>query len=302
MTSNVFVSHANGDKDTVARLCDELKLMGTDLWVSFRDLSPGTEWDTAIQDAMEAATHIIVAVSKASIDSSYVRAEVEYALNAGKAVIPVIIDAEARMPLRWRILQHVDWHDQSPAALVELATYLPKNGLMHFKEYLNDPACVDDLKMLLRNNPAWIHREARPTDRRSRVQSDFYYTTADTGGVYRYFCYLASPYEAPFAENGDPSGSIKQALKIAMQDTKPGADTQLLGQNVMDVVVYAGQRGQYSNTMYQQREKLQDRWIDHQIKRIKLMTAARVRLDLQIASYDRLLDKLQQRLETGHGG
>jgi len=172
---------------------------------------------------------------------------------------------------------------------------------MHFKEYLSDASRFDDLRALLLNNPGWIHRDARANTHKSRTRSDLVYTTSDTGGVYRYFCYFASPYELPFDDKGQPSASIQQVLKLAMQDTKPGADTQLLGQNVMDVIVYAGQRAQYSNTLYQYRERLQDRWVDHQLKRIQLMTAARVRLDLQIASYDRILDKLQQRLETGHG-
>lgn len=80
----IYLSPSPNWSDLVARQRDELKFMGTDLylWVSFRDLPP------------------------------------------------------------------------CPASLVALGTFLPQNGLMHFKEYLRDHTRNHDLKKLLLNHTA----------------------------------------------------------------------------------------------------------------------------------------------------
>jgi len=135
--TRVFVSHASQDKEAVAKLCAELSQHGIDAWSSFKDIKPGEEWNTAIENALETATHVIVVASQTSIASEYVRAEVEWALTNKKTVIPVLIE-QVKLPVRWHTLQHVTLTpDENRAdALVALVNHLPKGTKQRFRNLL----------------------------------------------------------------------------------------------------------------------------------------------------------------------
>jgi|FLYN01.1.fsa_nt_gi hypothetical protein len=299
MQAPIFVSHATEDRAVVALLCEELKALGIELWVSFQDIQPGSQWDKAIQNALEKATHVIVAVSKASTESLYVRTEVEYALDHGKTVIPVVIEPEVKIPLRWYTLQNVNWRDRSKAALLQLAGHLPKTSLMRFEEYLGDPVHGEELRQLLVRNPQWIHPDARVNTNPSMRRYDFAHTISNTGGTSKFLYYLCSPYQPPFTPEGQPSSELKQTLEQAKADAWPGQQTRQLGYYSIEIHLFAGQRSHYTNTMYQHRdrliESLPQQWMEEGAN-----TALRLKVWLDIASYTRLLEDLKERAKQ-HG-
>jgi len=70
---------------------------------------------------------MILIVSPDSVDSDYVRAEVEWALNNQRKVIPVITRT-AQLPLRWHSLQYCDASTEQTIiqTLVQLVEMLPR--------------------------------------------------------------------------------------------------------------------------------------------------------------------------------
>jgi hypothetical protein len=155
LNQQVFVSHASADVEKVKDICAKLNEHNIQLWASFKDIPPGAKWDQAIQDALEASSHVLVIASQTSINSSYVRTEIEYALDNDKIVIPILIE-DLKLPLRWHTLQYFDYAKGGNESLIQLAEFLPKNTVKRFEELLNEPHGFDNLKELLYENAHWI--------------------------------------------------------------------------------------------------------------------------------------------------
>lgn len=153
----VFVSHASADVDAVREICDALKQHDVEVWASFKDIEPGAVWDEAIEKAMGAATHVLVMVSPDSVSSTYVRAEVETALNKKKLVIPVLL-ADVELPLRWHTLQYVKLIERTAweKTILSLASKLPKTTAKQLRELLTSPRPFKEVKELLQANPQWF--------------------------------------------------------------------------------------------------------------------------------------------------
>lgn len=149
----VFVSHASQDKEAAAKLCADLQEAGIDTWASFKDIQPGEVWNKTIEEALGAATHVIVVASQSSIASDYVRAEVEWALDNGKTVIPALIE-QVKLPLRWHTLQYADLSKPGNQAVWQsLVDRLPKNTLVLFDKLL-EAAALDPIRAFLWKRPS----------------------------------------------------------------------------------------------------------------------------------------------------
>lgn len=105
--SLVFISHSSTDIELVEKLRYALESKGINVWASNKNIDLGSEWNREIERAIQKATHVLVVTSSASVQSSYVLAEVEYALANNKKVIPLLIE-KVNLPLRWHILQYFD--------------------------------------------------------------------------------------------------------------------------------------------------------------------------------------------------
>lgn len=156
MKPAVFVSHASQDKEAAAKLCADLQENGVDTWASFKDIEPGAMWNKVIEEALAAATHVIVVVSKNSVASAYVGAEIEWALNQGKKVIPVLIEP-VKLPMRWYTLQYTDLSTTSEnkdAPFQNLVHQLPRNTRNRFEVLLEQSASIEQLREFL-----WEHSD-----------------------------------------------------------------------------------------------------------------------------------------------
>ncbi len=87
--SDVFISYSRKDAAFVRRLHDALEEAGRESWVDWEGIPPSAEWMDEIQRAITAADTFVFVVSYHSADSTVCRAEVEYAAEQGKRIIPV---------------------------------------------------------------------------------------------------------------------------------------------------------------------------------------------------------------------
>jgi hypothetical protein len=102
-----FLSYARADADVALRFAEGLKAAGVALWVDQHDIRPSEHWDRAVEAALRAAEGVIVMLSPRSAASANVADEVSVALDAGKTVIPVLIEPTTA-PLRMTRLQFID--------------------------------------------------------------------------------------------------------------------------------------------------------------------------------------------------
>ncbi len=95
--TKVFLSHSSNDKDFVRKLAASLAGYGVNSWIDEAEIRYGESLITRISESIEKIDLVLAVISKNSIDSSWVRKELEWALtreikSRRIVVIPVLID------------------------------------------------------------------------------------------------------------------------------------------------------------------------------------------------------------------
>jgi len=79
----VFLSYSREDSDFARALCRDLRSAEVSVWTDEEELQTGSQWDRAIQDALERCTCLLVVLSPASISSDNVLDEISFAIDKG---------------------------------------------------------------------------------------------------------------------------------------------------------------------------------------------------------------------------
>jgi len=103
--SDLFISYSRLDLDRVEKLAQVLERAGLSVWWD-RRIKSGESFDRVIENAIAEAKAVIVAWSRHSTDSSWVRAEAGFALEKSK-LVPVRLD-DASPPLRFLHVHTID--------------------------------------------------------------------------------------------------------------------------------------------------------------------------------------------------
>lgn len=118
--ANIFISYAREDRERVAKLAAELERAGLTVWWD-RLIEPGSEYVRDTERELAGADAVIVAWTKHSIVSHWVRDEAGYGREKG-ILIPVLLDA-VEPPLGFRQFQTGDlskWHGGSAPEIEEI--------------------------------------------------------------------------------------------------------------------------------------------------------------------------------------
>ena len=89
---DVFISYASPDSVVADAVCAALERNGVTCWVAPRDVIPGEFYGDAIVRSIDAATAVVLVLSKDSVASSHVLREVERASSKRHPVISLRID------------------------------------------------------------------------------------------------------------------------------------------------------------------------------------------------------------------
>ena len=103
-----FISYSRTDAEFGENLINRIRAQGFETWVDTEQLLPGHDWRTAIDEAIRASAAVIVVMTPAAKVSEYVTYEWAYALGAGVAVIPVLLDRTDLHP-RLAALQYLEF-------------------------------------------------------------------------------------------------------------------------------------------------------------------------------------------------
>jgi hypothetical protein len=93
---HVFISHNWNDKPIARKLATDLSAKGIGVWVDEAEIKLGDSLITKIRDGIDKVDYVFVLLSKHSIDSEWVKKEVEIAMNQeieGKKVkvVPILL-------------------------------------------------------------------------------------------------------------------------------------------------------------------------------------------------------------------
>jgi formylglycine-generating enzyme required for sulfatase activity len=147
-----FISYSRVNSDFAVRLAQDLKSADFDVWLDQLDIPTGARWDDEIEKALEKSAAFMIILSPESIQSQNVKDEIGYAIDAGKHILPVVIE-NCKVPFRLRRFQYVDFTGKPYEQSLEKIRYLLAN--------ISKSAAMEKDSRELEN----VDNEARPTDK-----------------------------------------------------------------------------------------------------------------------------------------
>jgi CheY-like chemotaxis protein len=90
MTS-CFISYAREDKVFVQGLADKIREYHHTIWIDYKDIHAGAEWENEIQKGITNSEVLLVVVTPRSVESLWVRREIELAAEKQKEIIPLLV-------------------------------------------------------------------------------------------------------------------------------------------------------------------------------------------------------------------
>jgi hypothetical protein len=109
---HIFISYAHRDgRELAARLMEDLRDLGFDVWLNTHRLIGGDAWAREIEVAIDSCDVAVALLSKGSYESDICRAEQERSLAKRKPVIPVRVQDECDVPLPLQTRQYVNFSD-----------------------------------------------------------------------------------------------------------------------------------------------------------------------------------------------
>ena len=105
----VFISYSHEDKDNIAPVVDLLRAtMKNSVFQDYRDIEPGRKWREKLLDALHKARTVVVFWCAHSSKSDFVKEEYEFAINADKEVMPLLMD-DTQLPADLSDYQWIDF-------------------------------------------------------------------------------------------------------------------------------------------------------------------------------------------------
>ena len=118
-----FLSYSRSDAEFAHSLASTLIDEGYDIWGDSWRIPPGVDWSTEIRNAIWGSAGVIMLISPDSVNSAEVRNEIDYALELGKFILPVVI-GECERPFRIRSLHYIDYATDNDAGYQAILTAL----------------------------------------------------------------------------------------------------------------------------------------------------------------------------------
>ena len=99
-----FISYSRRDKEFALEFARELRAAGYLVWLDQLDIPTGARWDDEVEKALREHEIFLIILTPASVSSENVKDEIGYAIDHGKRIMPVLLEA-CDVPLRLRRFQ-----------------------------------------------------------------------------------------------------------------------------------------------------------------------------------------------------
>jgi pentatricopeptide repeat protein len=133
MSSKMFISYNHRDRGFVLRLDGDLRSRGVNVFLDERDIMPGESIIERVSGGIENCSHLIVVLSPNSINSLWVKREVNSALmlqlsnERGITILPLILN-DCDVPLLLRDIKWADFRDGYAKGLEQILRVVGKVG------------------------------------------------------------------------------------------------------------------------------------------------------------------------------
>lgn len=97
MPKDIFISYSRRDQEFVTRLASDLDAQVTGVWFDQSTIQIGENWHDEIMEGIRDCKAFILVLSPDSVESRYVREELNKALELGKPIFPILY-----RPAQWK--------------------------------------------------------------------------------------------------------------------------------------------------------------------------------------------------------
>ena len=101
--AKVFISYSHSDHDFASRLKSKLEKNSIDVWIDSQEILPGDSLIEKIRDGLDKSQFVCAILSKNSINSRWVKQELDIAMNQQiesgfVKVIPLVLEKKLNLP------------------------------------------------------------------------------------------------------------------------------------------------------------------------------------------------------------
>ena len=91
LMTQVFISYSERDRETMEKIRNSLRRESLTVWTNTTDVQTGEDFQSAIDRGIEQTDNLVYLVSPDSVQSEFVRKELEYAVSLHKRLIPILV-------------------------------------------------------------------------------------------------------------------------------------------------------------------------------------------------------------------
>jgi predicted ATPase len=230
---DVFICHAFEDAEHARTICTTLEANGVRCWLPPRDPVPGVPYGRQIADAIGASRVLLLVFSSHANDSRAVTNELELAMNAGKAIVPVRVEDVAPSRDLAFYVKAVHWFDAATLSPEDVTNSLPRHV---------ERLCADEATIAKHNLPrqlsSFVGRENELAEIAELLKVPGFVTLVGAGGIGKTRCALAvatavvdefadGVWFVDLAPVADPAlaNAIAQAFDLPLSPNLPPLDT-----------------------------------------------------------------------------
>ncbi|MEG4170956.1 MULTISPECIES: TIR domain-containing protein [unclassified Microcoleus] len=159
LMTQVFISYSERDRETMEKIRNSLRRESLTVWTNTTDIQTGEDFQSAIDRGIEQTDNLVCLLSPDSVQSEYVRKEIDYALSLQKRIIPVLVRSTPpeSIPLALQGVQYIDLTDN-----VEEDDYLLDESQL-LKIIHQDEVYYNEHKVLLTQALKWERQHKNPS-------------------------------------------------------------------------------------------------------------------------------------------
>jgi len=159
LMTQVFISYSERDRETMEKIRNSLRRESLTVWTNTTDVQTGEDFQSAIDRGIEQTDNLVYLVSPDSVQSEFVRKELEYAVSLHKRIIPVLVreTPPESIPEALQGVQYIDLTDN-----VEEEDYVLDESQL-LKILHQDEVYYNEHKVFLTQALKWQRQHKNPS-------------------------------------------------------------------------------------------------------------------------------------------
>ena len=159
LMTQVFISYSEQDREIMEKIRNSLRRESLTVWTNTTDIQTGEDFQSAIDRGIEQTDNLVYLLSPDSVQSEFVRKEIDYAVSLHKRIIPILVRSTPpeSIPKALQGVQYIDLTDN-----VEEGDYVLDESQL-LKILHQDEVYYNEHKVFLTQALKWERQDKNPS-------------------------------------------------------------------------------------------------------------------------------------------